>query len=101
MRCSLPTTPSKRASVWASSVGRGAPLATGPPRGRSCFGRRLVLRGQKRVPLPPAMTTSHGSDAGMAPAPVGVLDAHDVVQVIRGDLEDLTVLDGDHPVLPA
>src|SRR5262249_50043214 len=92
-RCAA--SPSKRASVRASSVSGSRPKAS------SCFGRPAVLLGQKRVPLPPAITTRWRSPAISGPcAAVAVRDPADVVELRRGHLENLAVLQRDHPMLP-
>src|SRR5215470_417781 len=92
-RC--PASPSKRASVRASSVAGSRPKAS------SCFGRPEVLLGQKRVPLPPAITTRWRSPAISGPcAAVAVRDPDDVVDLRSGHLENVALLQRDHPMLP-
>ena len=49
--CRQPTMAAMRATVSCSSVRR-------PASARSCFGTSRRLRGQNRVPEPPAMTTA-------------------------------------------
>src|SRR5262249_61999018 len=92
-RC--PASPSKRASVRASSVAGSRPKAS------SCFGRPEVLLGQKRVPLPPAITTRWRSPANSGPrTAVAVREPDDIVELRSGHLENVAVLQGDHPMLP-
>src|SRR5207244_2271929 len=90
-RC--PASPSRRASVHAGSVLGSRPNAS------SCFGRPAVLFGQKRVPLPPAITTRWRSPAmSGARAAVAVLEPDDVVELRSGHLENVAVFERDHPM---
>src|SRR5882672_11443812 len=60
---------------------------------------RTWVRRERRAQGERARRASASCD--LPTPPVRVLDAHDVVQVIRGHLEDVTVLQRDHPVLAA
>src|SRR5262249_7732058 len=92
-RC--PASPSKRSSVRASSV------AGSPPKARTGLRPAPGPLGQKRVPSPPAITTRWRSPAISGPrTAVAVREPDDVVELRSGHLENVAVLQGDHPMLP-
>src|ERR1700759_5534228 len=89
----------KRFNVCCRSVSFEAPNE------RSCFGFFEVLLGQKRVPLPPAITTKNACElielnaCRFRNAAVTVFETDHIVELRSRDFEHIAGFDCDHAML--